>query len=326
MRGRSVWTRPAQQGSWLGRWGRLYGVVLALAAPGSSALAAYDSLYLAAPDVARCSAGRIQQEEGRRVLEVVNDIRRLHGLGEVGWDSEAEEATQQAALMLALNRRLSHHPSADWLCHSEAGARGAATSNLHLSVAYGEIDPRPSGDMVVGFLTDVRNRHVGDVGHRRWLLDPFLKRVAFGRVGLVLEGGVQVDAAALSVVSPLASPEPPTRAEIQADHLAWPVGNYPQKYFHPDAYLSFSALVDPYERAANLAVDYREAQVSLRRPDGQTLPVSHLRFDLQPVGLPNHLQFKAEGIEPDVEYEALIQGVRVEGVARDYRYRFRITP
>lgn len=298
----------------------------AAALPAGQALAAYDQLYLTAPDVSSCSAGRIQSEEGRRVLEVVNEIRRLHGLGEVGWDPQAEEATQQAALMLALNRRLSHTPSADWVCHSPAGVQGAATSNLHLSVAPSEFDPRPSTDMVVGFLTDVRNRHAGDVGHRRWLLDPFLKRVAFGRVGLVLDGGVQVDAAALSVVSPVASQDGPTRGNIHADHLAWPSGNYPQKYFHPDAYLSFSAVVDPYERAANMAVDYREAQVSLRRPDGRTLPVSQLRFDLQPVGLPNHLQFRAEGIEPDVEYEAVIQGVRVEGVARDYRYRFHITP
>jgi hypothetical protein len=321
--------KPMVTKRWAARCGRgLRACLLCAAAalPAGQALAAYDQLYLTVPDVSSCSGGRIQAEEGRRVLEVVNEIRRLHGLGEVGWDPQAEEATQQAALMLALNRRLSHTPSADWVCHSPVGVQGAATSNLHLSVAAGEFAPRSSADMVVGFLTDVRNRHVGDVGHRRWLLDPFLKRVAFGRVGLVLDGGVQVDAAALSVVSPLDSPAPPSRGQIQADHLAWPVGNYPQKYFHPDAYLSFSAVVDPYDRAANLSVDYRETQVTLRRPDGQILPVSQVSFDLQPVGLPNHLQFKAEGIEPDVEYEAVIQGVRVEGVARDYRYRFRITP
>lgn len=280
-------------------------------------------LYAVAPDVPACRSGRLSQAERNRVLAVVNDIRRLHGLGEVTWDSTQEDAAMSAALVFAANGQLSHQPGGDWRCSSAAGARAAATSNIHLWIGTPGSAPRSSEDVVIGFLTDVNNRMVGSVGHRRWLLDPFLKRVAFGRVGAQVDGLLH-DAAALTVVDSAARGGEPNHGLARADHWAYPQGRYPAKYFHPDALLSFSAIVDLNDRAANLAVDYSNASISLRRVDGHALPVTQVSHDHQVWGLPNSLQFRAPGIVPDVEHEVLIQGVRVEGQRRDYRYRFRI--
>lgn len=280
-------------------------------------------LYAVAPDVPACRSGRLSQTERNRVLAVVNDIRRLHGLGEVVWDSAQEEAAMSAALVFAANGQISHQPGGDWRCSSAASARGAAMSNIHLWVGTPGGAPRPSEDVVVGFLTDVNNRMAGSVGHRRWLLDPFLKRVAFGRVGAQIDGLLH-DGAALTVVDPSARSGEPNRGVARADHWAYPEGRYPAKYFHPDALLSFSAIVDLNDRAANLAVDYSNASITLRRADGAALSVTQVSHDHQVWGLPNSLQFRAPGIVPDIEHEVLIQGVRVDGQRRDYRYRFRI--
>ena len=122
--------KPMVTKRWAARCGRgLRACLLCAAAalPAGQALAAYDQLYLTVPDVSSCSGGRIQAEEGRRVLEVVNEIRRLHGLGEVGWDPQAEEATQQAALMLALNACPTRHrptgsATARWACRARRPA------------------------------------------------------------------------------------------------------------------------------------------------------------------------------------------------------------
>lgn len=284
-------------------------------------------LYAVAPDVPTCRSGRLSSAERNRVLAAVNDIRRLHNLGEVVWDGSQEEAAMSAALVFAANGQLSHRPSGDWRCSSAASARGAASSNIHLWVGTPGSALRPSEDVVIGFLTDVNNRVAGSVGHRRWLLDPFLKRVAFGRVNALVDG-LLYDGAALTVVDPGAGAgaraAEPNRGVARADHWAYPEGRYPAKYFHPDAMLSFSAIVDLNDRAANLAVDYSNASITLRRADGGTLPVTQVSHDHQVWGLPNSLQFRAPGLVADVEYEVLIQGVRVEGRLRDYRYRFRI--
>lgn len=284
-------------------------------------------VYAVAPDLASCRPGRLAPTEQARALALLNDIRRLHGLGPVDWDATQEEPVMRAALLFAANGQLSHTPSAHWRCLSAAGAQGAASSNIHLWVGSAGSLPRRSEDVVIGFLTDIGNRVSGNIGHRRWMLDPFLKRVAFGRVG-ARAGAMLHDGAALSVVDVAGGLNDAggLGGSARADHWAWPQGVYPARYFHPEAFLSFSAIVDLTERAANAAVDYRGASVSVRRADGRPLVVSQLSFDHHGYGLPNSLQFKAAGIEPDIEHEVLIEGVRAAGVPRDYRYRFRIVP
>lgn len=294
------------------------------------AASSWPGVYAVAPDLASCRTGRLAAAEAARVLALLNDIRRLHGLGPVDWDATQEEAVMRAALLFAANGQLSHTPSAHWRCLSVAGSLGAASSNIHLWVGSAGSLPRSSEEVLIGFLTDIGNRESGNIGHRRWMLDPFLKRVAFGRVG-ARAGAMLHDGAALSVVEAAGGMSdlrglPGLGGSARADHWAWPQGAYPARYFHPEAFLSFSAIVDLTERAANAAVDYRGASVSVRRADGRPLVVSQLSFDHHGYGLPNSLQFKAAGIEPDVEHEVLIQGVRAAGAPRDYRYRFRIVP
>lgn len=287
------------------------------AAPGSAG--AFEVAAVPA-DPAQCDPGTLDAAQRHRVLEALNTIRRRHGLGEVRWDSGEAGAVMQAALMFAANGALSHRPAAHWACYSALGARGAAISNIHLWRGSPGAAPPSVEQVLASFLHEAHAPQATELGHRRWLLDPFLKRVAFGRVGGWVNGAWQ-EGFALSVVAD--GDEGP--AVAAADHWAWPQGEPPAWEFHPQAWLSFSAIVDRQQRAANAAVDYRGVRVSVRRADGRALPLGRLAWDHQHFGLPNHLRFQVAGaIEPEVEHLVRVEGVRVAGQPRDFEYRFRL--
>ena len=78
------------------------------AAAGTYQTGAY--LYAEAPDVAACFAGRLTQGSRNRALEAANQIRALHGLPPVRWNSLYSRQVQEAALVQAANDFLSHQP------------------------------------------------------------------------------------------------------------------------------------------------------------------------------------------------------------------------
>ena len=87
-------------------------------------------LYAEEPDVAACLAGRLSQGARNRALEAANQIRALHGLPPVRWNSSYGRQVQEAALIQAANDFLRHRPRPDAACYSAEGATGSATSNL----------------------------------------------------------------------------------------------------------------------------------------------------------------------------------------------------
>lgn len=176
--------------------------------------------------------------------------------------------------------------------------------------------------MVTGWMTDVRHMNPGSIGHRRWLLDPFLATISFGRVAGVLPDGRRTDGAAMRIIgSNRVVPEP-----IEGGFIAYPFGDYPARFWDPRAQLSFSVLVDLRDKTASEQVDYAGAEVSVRRRGGEALQVGGVSFDNNAYGLPNSLKFAAEGLQPGVSYDVSIRNVRVQGVSRDFSYSFRITP
>lgn len=63
------------------------------------------ALYRTPPTIAGCRAGELQPAQRQRVLALINDIRRLHGLDAVDDDPAAEPEATQAALVIAANGR-----------------------------------------------------------------------------------------------------------------------------------------------------------------------------------------------------------------------------
>lgn len=279
------------------------------------------ALYAEQPDFERCRPGRLRPEITTTLTARVNEVRALHGLAPVTYDPATENTAVAAALVFAANGSLSHYPGSWWRCFTEDASTGARLSNI-----FGGASERlifvSMDEMVTGWMTDVRHMNPGSIGHRRWLLDPFLATISFGRVAGILPDGRRTDGAAMRIIgSNRVVPEP-----IEGGFIAYPFGDYPARFWDPRAQLSFAVLVDLRDKTASEQVDYAQARVSVRQRGGEALEVGRVSFDNNTYGLPNSLQFAAEGLQPGVSYDVSIRGVRVQGQSRDFAYSFRITP
>jgi len=285
--------------------------------PPTSWAAGAAALYDTPPDLAACRPGTLKASIRQEFLARLNALRALHGLTPVAYSSAENAEVDQASLMMAANRQLSHTPPASWLCYSDTGARGAASSNL--IGGWGNGLPWSSeDDNLAGWMTE---RYSVSIGHRRWILDPFLARVSYGRVAQQSANGMRSDAATLKVFNFAVTSPPP--ASVPA-FVAYPQGDYPARYFGPGDILSFSAVVSSTSRSANAAVDFSAATVRVSDANGD-LTVTEQSADNIGYGLPNNLQWKVTGLQSNVRYTVRITGVRGTPTG-SYEYMFRIVP
>lgn len=290
-------------------------------ATGSDFFSSIATLYATQPDIGACRAGALRAEVAARVLYVVNAIRAEHDLPPVRYAAADEPAAMQSALMQAANGRLSHTPPTSWACYTGAGADMSERANLYLGQGSG-LRYISNDDIVIGWLTDVDNLVADNVGHRRWLLYPFLDTIAYGRVAGASAASSRADAASLTIINDnLATPAglPPI--------VAYPFEDYPARYFDANALLSFAVIADPGTPwGDNADVDYSRATVRVRQRGGATLAVSNLSHDNMGYGLPNNLQFKVAGLDTGVTYDVTVTDVNVDGSLREFAYYFRIVP
>ncbi|MCA9542070.1 MAG: hypothetical protein KC620_24405, partial [Myxococcales bacterium] len=116
-----------------------------------------------------CDEGLVPEAAQRNGLRRLNLYRALAGLEPAQLDEGALPVVQACAVLQDALRGLTHDPQPDAPCWSEAGAQGSRESNLSGgSGLAGSVDAY------------VRDDGVGSLGHRRWVLDPRLRRTAFG--------------------------------------------------------------------------------------------------------------------------------------------------
>jgi uncharacterized protein YkwD len=278
------------------------------------------ALFSVQPNIKSCQAGELESLEKQHALDAVNVIRSLHGLPPVRYDNGSEDEVVQISLMIAANEQISHMPSPFWKCDTVSGYEGAQSSNL-----YGGASPylslESSDQIVVGWLTDVHNIVANNVGHRRFLLNPFLDKIAFGRVAGIVDGD-SVDGAAMKINYP---PEG-QGTDFTGEFVSYPFHDYPAKYYSGASLLSFAAVVSRSSALANMDVDYSAATVTIDKRGGGALAVTNVSYDNSGYGLPNNIQFAAGPLDPGTIYDVSIRGVIAGGVSRDYSYWFRIVP
>jgi len=295
-----------------------------------------ESPFEQAPDAATCQPGTLKASSKTAVVAWVNSVRALHGLSPVVYDATQETGTQAAALMMLVNNRLSHTPSSDWACYSAAGAGAAQKTNLSRGQTTGEVSSLPNVHptaMLGGFFTELNSRNSAgeiDIGHRRWLLNPFLRRISLGWADARSTG--QYSYAGTLYVIDESDFEVPLSSKV--DFVAYPQGDYPAEAFDPATRLSFSVLVNKsslWENDAN-RVDFSSAQVEMTPALSVTALKSSVLNTNDPnaagtEGLPNVLEWNAPGMQRGVEYTVRVSGVRVKTgsawQAREYQYKFR---
>jgi uncharacterized protein YkwD len=273
-------------------------------------------IYKLIPDVADCQAGQLTLEVEQAILNKLNEIRKLHGLAPVSYDETHAEQMMRTALVMTAKRALSHTPDNSWNCYHSDALNGASTSNLYLihGTNLTENTETLTNDLVAWLIDE----GVESSGHRRWLLDPFLKKVAYGSVSGIVSGQ-QVRASSLKVIYGNQG-----STTVQNDVIAYPMGDYPKAYFKQGTYLSISILVNTSSSASNSAVDFSPMKIQVKQRGGQTETPLNLSFNNNFMGLPNHLQFKLGHVDENVIYDVHLDNVIVNGVPRTYDYWFQL--
>lgn len=217
----------------------------------SAVASAYTNVYLpaaavtapspAADAVSRCAAGTTPAGLQDATLTLVNYVRRMSGVEPVTFDPGYSAAAQQAALMMYANTAVSSRPPSTWRCWTDAGADGAASSNLSGS---------SSGAAVVRqYMDDAGDGNVGVVRRTR-LQRPTVRSMGSGTVGSYN---------ALWVTTTRGVADTPS-------YTTWPSSGY------------FPAPLEPAGRWSvapwDVDVDLRRATVAVTGPDGRPLAVT----------------------------------------------------
>ena len=279
------------------------------------------ALYTAQPSISNCQAGQLTSASTAAMLAQLNAIRALHQLPPVTYSAADEAGAQQSALMQAANDTLSHSPPTSWKCYTGAGATASGQSNLYGGFGGG-LGFTTDDQILAGWLTETNNIVADSVGHRRWLLYPFLGAVSYGRVVGASPTSTRADGVALKVFNVAGSGV--ANGALPA-YVAYPFQDYPAKYFTLGSLLNFTVIASPsVNSSANATVNFANAKVSVTQRGGGAMTVSKVTYDNVGYGLPNNLQWAVAGLQANTIYDVTITGVVVNGAGRSYSYYFRV--
>jgi uncharacterized protein YkwD len=248
-------------------------------------------------DHGSCRAGQTASAFRNSMAKRINYFRAMAGVpAAVQLSDEFNAKAQAAALMMSVNRQLSHSPAPTWECYSTEGAEAAGRSNLFLGV-YGR-------NAIDGYMRDAGSGNYF-VGHRRWVLYPQTKVMGTGDIPPA--DGYPASNALWVFDGNTFGPRPDTREQF----VAWP----------PPGYVPYQ-VVFPRWSFAYAGADFSSASVSVMSNAG-SIPVQ-----LQPVvdGYgENTIVWEPQvafGTPPasDTAYSVLVRDVLVGGNRRDFPY------
>lgn len=280
-------------------------------------------LFSAAPDVGACVPGALTPEYQARVVRRINQLRRHHELPDVVISKDELAAAQEVALVAVANAKLTHSLPANAFCNSPEATKSSAESLLFLSAGNQVGNVRDPDRFLGDWLRDV---DVPSLGHRRWLLDPFVSEVAFGFV----QGKPKVDFPYQPVVGAALHVVDEKDVDLTwwaSDFVAYPFGLYPAAFVDKSWLLSFSVVADRSQRLGSVdRVSFAKAEVKVTDEAGTAHAVADLRGAYDLTGVPNALSWRTEGLTNGVKYVVNVTGVTVDEQARDFEYWFLLMP
>ncbi len=287
----------------------------------------YTKYYDVVPNVGSCSPGTLKDSEKQKVLELVNRIRLTHGLKPVVYDYSYDDEAAEGALMMAANDEKvndnQHVPPQSWKCWNQTGANGLKSSNLARSWRPASGAPTTVSSVIMWMI----DNNVMTLGHRRWLIDPFLKFIAIGRADGVSKRspGMNITATIIYVISQ----QKQNIQDWDMDFVAYPYGNYPPEFFYTPGgdswYLSFTAIFDKTNYYNNANVDFSEATVEMEDRNGNNISITETIYDNGYFGVPNCLKWLPANLQQEKEYFVTIKNVKYGGETKDYSYSFTLT-
>ena len=278
-----------------------------------SVLAFYMAYHEAAPHAEmgwtgnheNCDPGTTSSAYQQSLQNLVNYFRSMAGVpAEVTFNAEYIAKAQKAALMMSVNRQLSHNPPADWRCYTQEGAEAAGSSNL--SYWFG------TGGSYHGIKGQMRDNGAGNyaVGHRRWILCPMTKEMGTGDVPAV---GNYYAANSLWVFDQnLWGPRPPVRDTF----VAWPPAGYVPA---PVVYNRWSFMWEQADfSTANVVVRYNGAALDVQKEQIQNGYCENTF-----VWIPN-IDWTGLDQTQDHVFQVEITGVKSGGETRTFAYEVKV--
>ncbi len=260
-----------------------------------------DFLYDLRPDVVSCFSGTLNEQAQIRHLQVLNQTRTLHQLPAITYDSNANFQMQEAALIQRANNSLSHTPPTGATCYSDAGYDGSSSSNLHL----GGTSSDPASDLI-GFMDDAFNQSaIAGVGHRRALLNPFLKFTSYGQV---------LGASAVKVYD--FSDSSVANAQDIPDFVAFPYLRYPYTFFSDKTDnmrtpWNVTIIEDKSSLWANQHDYFSDAVLTVtQKSNNQALNLRDIHTDTVGTGVPNNLSWSVTDWQYDTWYTVSVNNIK----------------
>ncbi len=203
--------------------------------------------------------GKLSNETLDSAIRMLNQICYIAGIPyDVTLDNSYNEKAQAASLANYVNDELSHSPAQPAGMSDEMyglAQNGARSSNI----AWGSSALWKLNDFIVmSWMEDGDSSNISRVGHRRWLLNPSMKKTGFGLVN-----GANGTYSAVYAID----------RSGQAEHygVMWPAQNMPTDYFNKDF---------PWSVSMGTEVDASTVHVTLtRNSDGKVWNFSQSSAD-----------------------------------------------
>ncbi|GLR15233.1 hypothetical protein GCM10007907_40230 [Chitinimonas prasina] len=254
-------------------------------------------------NLAACNAGDTTADFKGAILRRINWFRAMSGIpAAVSFDPSFNAKAQQAALMMAANKSLSHSPPTNWLCYTSGGADAAGNGNI----ALGNFGP---GAIANGYISDGGGNNAA-VGHRRWILYPQTQFMGTGDVDGSIAG------TSSNTLWVFDGNMWGARPAVRDDFVAWP----------PKGYVPYTTVYPRWSFSYPKA-DFSTATVTMTQNGSAMGPVK-----LEPVangyGDNTLVWFPAgtrDGVNlpkptADTTYNVTIGNVKVGGATRTFNY------
>ena len=242
-------------------------------------------------------AGYLSDESMENTLNLLNFIRYVAGVpADVTLSEDYVEKVQAGALLNYINGKVDHKPTQPDGVSDElykTGYDGCSQSNL--AVGYGNI----AKSLLNGWMYDGDAANIGQMSHRRWVLNPTMTQTGFGAVGSY-SAMYAFDSKGSSIT----------------DYVAWPAQNMPIELMNGSGTPWTLSLGSDYEKA-----NFQEVSVTLRDISNNkswTFSGSNangvFRVDIEYYGMPNCIIFRPNDVSynKNSQFQVTVSGIKLK--------------
>lgn len=247
-------------------------------------------------------SGKLKSVYIEDAINTVNFMRYLAGLpSDVTADWSLEEQEQAAALVNAFYGKLSHTPVQPTGMEKDMfqlGYKGTSSSNL--------ANDNSLFNSVLSYMSDSGPSNIDRVGHRRWILNPSMKKTMFGFV--------DINPFAFSAMYAFSN----DRTDFLYDTVKWPAeGYFPSEIFRINDAWSVSLNPNKYDKNRTGDIEVTLTRESDKRTwdlnnNNKDMSGKYFNVETNNYGIPFCIIFKPDGIEErkvGEKFTVVIKGV-----------------